>query len=377
VKQFAGRKHALAMPTARTGIYLTIKAIIKPGQKVIMSPITIVDVINMVLCAGGIPVFADTDADSCNIDPVGFEDLIDNETGLVFVTHLHGLACDMDKIREICKRKNVPLVEDSAQAFSTLYKGRRTGSLSDAAVFSFGMYKNVNSFFGGMIVLDDDALYEKIRKEADVLTDQGKSHLTKKMVSALQTDIGTWPALFKVFTYWIFRFAYLKGIKSINNITIVDLHPERYNKMPKELLRTMLPVQARLALTQLGNVDEDNAVRIRHAKMYYEGLKDIPELVLPPMREDGSHIYTYYALQFPDRLDFMRYAMKSKRDFVICHYHNCADLEIFKDFYRDCPLARKTAGALIYLPTYPRYTPRQVQENIRVIRKYFNKQPQA
>src|SRR5919197_501971 len=85
--------YAACVPQARVGIYLAIKGLIQPGQKVIVSPYTIADVINMVICAGGVPVFADIDRSTTNVTADEIERLIDDRTGAVMVTHLHGMAC--------------------------------------------------------------------------------------------------------------------------------------------------------------------------------------------------------------------------------------------------------------------------------------------
>lgn len=366
-----GYKHAIAMPTARTAIYYTIKNTIKPGQKVILSPITISDVINMVICAGGVPVFADVERKTCNIDPKDLETLLDDQTGAVLITHLHGLACDMEKIVALCKSKNVPLIEDSAQAFSSRFQGKYVSSFGRAGIFSFGMYKNVNAFFGGMVVTSDDALAETLRKETASLPFQDRTIQLKKIFHAFTTDLSTMPALFKAFTYWVFRFAYLNRIEKINNITIVDRLPERKDSIPSSYLSRMRPMQARICLDQLSNVENNNRMRIRAARIYNEGLKDIAELILPPFREDGSHLYTYYPIQYHDRHALMRFAMEHKRDLVLSHYHNCANLECFSKYYRNCPNATETSKDLIYLPTYPRYTLAEIHENVRVIRAFF------
>src|SRR5690349_19318596 len=81
---------AACVPMARTGLFLALRDIITPGRKVIMSPLTIVDVVNAVLLAGGIPVFGDIVRRSCALDPDRTESLIDKETDAVLITHLHG-----------------------------------------------------------------------------------------------------------------------------------------------------------------------------------------------------------------------------------------------------------------------------------------------
>ena len=102
-----GADYALAVPMARVGIYLTVKALIRPGQKVVMSPYTIADVVNMVVCAGGVPVFADVEPNTCNIAAEQVERLVDADTGLVLATHFYGLACDVERIAACCRRRGV------------------------------------------------------------------------------------------------------------------------------------------------------------------------------------------------------------------------------------------------------------------------------
>lgn len=367
-----GVKHAIMTPTARTGIYLTISNLIKPGQKVILSPITIVDVINMVICAGGVPVFADVEPNTCNIDAAEVEKLIDKDTGAVLVTHLHGLACDIKRIRDACKAKNVPLVEDAAQAFSTAIDGKWTGTFGKAGVFSFGMYKLVNSFLGGMITTDDDELAERLREKIKSFPAIPLKTYLSKVFHGAATDLSTSPLPFSAFTYWVFRYGYLNNVSALNGMVTVDRFPQRKDHIPDNYLVQMSDTQARLIGPQLENVQRNNKRRIETASIYGNGLAEIEELVLPPLRSDGSHIYTYYAFRAPDRHALVRYLMENNRDLVISHYHNCASLSIFKDFYRACPNADATAKELLYLPTYPRYKTDQAQKNVDAIRRYFS-----
>ena len=94
IRTRVGRRHAILMPRARSAIYLTLKHVIRPGQKVILSPYTIVDVINMVSCAGGVPVFADIDRKNFNLDPQSVDarlaEINPSEVGAVMATHFYG-----------------------------------------------------------------------------------------------------------------------------------------------------------------------------------------------------------------------------------------------------------------------------------------------
>jgi dTDP-4-amino-4,6-dideoxygalactose transaminase len=365
--------NAICTPQARMGIYLAIKAIVKPGQKIILSPYTIADVINMVICAGAKPVFADIDSKSCNIDPAEVEKLIDDNTCALMVTHLHGLSCQMESFTEICKSHNLLLIEDAAQSFGAKLNGRFVGSFGDAGIYSFGMYKNITAFFGGMVVTPHQEIYEKIYNEISLFPYTEAGSFLKKMTMGLATGIATSSPAFQLLIYHIFRFGHLHNIKAINRFVETELDLSRKDSIPEKYLRRMTPMQARLLLLRLNKVERDNAIRIRYAEIYHEGLADLPKIALPPLRTDGSHIYTYYPIQFHDRASLIRWMMKHYRDVGKQHLKNCADLPAFKEYYRDCPKARKTAEETILLPTYPRYTEEEVQHNIKTIRAFFGK----
>lgn len=368
-----GFEHAVCTATARESIYLAVRALVRPGQKVILSPYTISDVINMVICAGAHPVFADIDRETCNIDPSAIENLIDGETGAVMVTHLHGLACDMDRITALCRERGVPLIEDAAQAFGVRFKGRPVASFGAAGIFSFGMYKNVTSFFGGMLVTPDADLADEFRKEIETFPPHETGPYLGKVMSGLMSDLATYPPVFRFLTYPIFRFGFLHDVGVLNRQVSVDLDPQIKREIPPKYLRRMTPMQARLLLPQLASVESNIRVRVRAAAMYHEGLSDLAEILLPPMRTDHSHTYTYFPIQVDDRRLFLRHMMREGRDVAAQHLKNCADLPCFREYYRDCPSARKTAESVVLLPTYPRYTAREVAKTIRAIRRFFGK----
>ena len=365
--------YALCVPQGRVGIYLAVKALIKPGQHVVLSPYTIADVINMVILAGGVPVFADIDRATTNVRPESVEALIDDKTGAVMVTHLHGMACDIDAIAGICRRKNVPLIEDAAQAFGARVHGKVVGTFGDAGVYSFGLYKNVTAFYGGMVVTPHQSVDTAMRAELAGKPYMPMSMLMPKVLKALFTDWVTMPPLFKSVIYWIFRFGYLHDVRTINKYVITELDTSRKDALPPIYLRRFLPVQARMVLRQLDRVDRDADTRIRYARMYYDGLSGLPGLLTPPFRDDGSYVYNYFPVQYTDRVALVRWAMQHRLDMAVQHLKNCAGLSSFAPEFRDCPDAEATASQVILLPNYPSYREESVRRNIAVIRAFFER----
>jgi perosamine synthetase len=365
--------HAVAVPMARVGIYLTLKRLIRSGQKVILSPYTISDVVNMVLCAGGVPVFADVEeGGSCNIDPQDVLRLLDSteDVGAVLVTHFYGLICDIEPILEACRRRAIPVIEDAAQAFGARWQGARAGSLADAGILSFGLLKHVTGFVGGAVLTRHEDLARRIRQELQAFTVFPRKTLLKQMMTGAGFDVATSPAVFDTMVYWLFRYAYLHDVKFFNNKLDTDSAPVSYSIFPQRYAYRMSGVQADIIRSQFASYETNVRERIAKARLYAAGLEGVAGLTLPPTRVDGSHIYVYYAVLAQDRDALARALTRGLRDVQISHHRNCASLECFARFHRDCPNAERAARQVLYLPVYPGYREDQIRANIDAIQRF-------
>ena len=365
--------HAVAVPMARVGIYLTLKGLIRSGQKVILSPYTISDVVNMVLCAGGVPVFADIeDGGSCNLDSRAVLHLLDttDDVGAVLVTHFYGLICDIEPILDACRRRSIPVIEDAAQAFGARWHGARAGSLADAGILSFGLLKHVTGFVGGAVLTRDEDLAKRIRQEMAAFTVFPRKALLKHMMTGAGFDLATSPPIFDTTVYWLFRHAYLHDVKFFNNKLDTDSAPVSYSIFPTRYAYRMSGVQADIITAQFASFEKNVQERIAKARLYAAGLDGIPGLTLPPTRDDGSHIYVYYSVLARDRDALAREMTRRLRDVQISHHRNCAALECFSRFHRHCPNAERASREVLYLPVYPGYGEDQIRANIDVIQRF-------
>jgi perosamine synthetase len=371
--RLAPEREIVAVPMARVGIYLLLKHLIRKGQKVILSPYTISDVVNMVLCAGGIPVFADVEeGGSCNIDANVVLELLETEDdiGAVLVTHFYGLTCNLRPILDACQAKGIPVIEDAAQAFGARYEGKPAGTIGDAGVFRFGLLKNVTGFLGGAVVAKDPKLADAIRTELAEFPVAPRQPLLKKMISGVMFDVATMPLVFDAGVYWLFRYAYLHDIDFFNNKLETDSNPVAYSDFPERYAVRMAGVQADIIVPQLPHYEVEMRERIAKAGIYDQGLADVPQVVRPPLRQDGSHSYFYYPIQVEGRDRLGRFMTERLRDVQISHHRNCASLPCFAAYYRDCPNAEKASQRVIYLPTYPGYRDDQVRANVESIRAF-------
>ena len=370
VSERIGVRHALCVPQGRVGLYLAVKSLIKPGQKVIMSPYTIYDVVNMVIAAGGRPVFADIERQTCNIDPLEVEKLIDREVGAVLVTHLHGLAAEMAPILEVCRAYGVPVIEDVAQAFGGSYDGHQLGSLGAVSMLSFGRVKNVNGFFGGMVLTDDDALLASMKEERSRFPQESSKKLLTRIAHCLVTDIIMSPPVFWGFSYWLFRYGCMNDVQSINKLVETEDNPVRRDVLPEHYRARMTPMQARVVAAQLPDLDGNSRARIDMAERYAQALDGQNEVVLPPRRTDGSHIYLAYPVQVEDRMDLVKHLMRHGNDVVIQHIGNTSDFECFREFHRECKVARQVARETVLLPTYPGFRTSEMERIAESVRDW-------
>jgi dTDP-4-amino-4,6-dideoxygalactose transaminase len=371
IAEWVGIPLALCLPQARIGIYLAVKGLVRPGERVVLSPYTIADVVNMVVCAGGVPVFADIDRPTTNMSPAAVDRLVDSGTGAVLVTHLHGLAADVESIAAICHERGVPLIEDCAQAFGARSSGRHVGSFGDVGVFSFGMYKNITGLYGGMLVTGNESLHAQAREVLQRWPYMSVTPLLTKLQKAALTDAATHPAVFGSTVYPIFRYGYLHDVEWINKIVAVELDTRSRTSIPEGSLCRMRPAQARMILAKLPHVDRHAETRIAYARIYHQGLRDLDELIVPPFRDDGSFVYNYFPIQYRDRVELVKSLMRQGRDVAVQHLKNCAALPGFATYAGDCPNADETANQTILLPNYPRYGEDEVRRNVDAIRSFF------
>ncbi len=169
-EQYNGSKHAVTTNSGTGSLEIILRAIGVEGQEVIVPTNTFAATAFAVVRAGGKPVFADC-LDDLNVDPQDVVAKITDKTKSVVTVHIGGLiSSTLTQLVELCKRKGVQLVEDAAHAHGSMLNGRKAGTFGVAGAFSFFSTKVMTTGEGGMIVTDDQDLYE----EAMMLRDQAK-----------------------------------------------------------------------------------------------------------------------------------------------------------------------------------------------------------
>jgi dTDP-4-amino-4,6-dideoxygalactose transaminase len=136
---------------------------IRAEDEVIVPPYTFLATATAVVEANAVPVFADVDLDTFNLDPAAVEAAITPRTRAIIPVHIGGQAADMDALMALARKRNLVVIEDAAHAHAAGYQGRPVGSLGHLSSFSFQSTKNLTSGEGGIVATSDDKLAEACR----------------------------------------------------------------------------------------------------------------------------------------------------------------------------------------------------------------------
>jgi perosamine synthetase len=249
--RYIGTDYAVAVNSGSSALLLTFYSLgIKPSEKVVAPSATFVATINGCSLLGGIPVFCEIGEDYL-ISLKSLEQAIksNNDVKYVVPVHLYGHPCDMDAIKHLVQNKGIAIVEDAAQAHGAKCKGKRVGSIGEAAIFSFYPTKNMTVCGdGGMITTNNKKIHESVMKMRDV------GRLTK---------------------YSHDKIGYTMRLNSVN---------------------------AAIGIVQLKYLNDWNQKRRSLAKRYHDKLKGIRELVLPPESNSSNEsVYHMYVIKTAKR----------------------------------------------------------------------------
>ena len=162
-----GCKYAVGLSCGTAALHMAVKlAGVQPGDRVFCSDMTFAATVNPVLYEKAIPVFIDTEADTWNMDPVALEKAFEKypDVKVVVAAHLYGVPAKVDELRSVCQKYGAILIEDAAESLGATYKGAQTGTFGTYSCISFNGNKIITGSSGGMLLTDDKAAADKVRK---------------------------------------------------------------------------------------------------------------------------------------------------------------------------------------------------------------------
>ena len=314
---YIGARYAIAVNSGTAALHTAcFAARISKGDKVIITPITFVASANCVIYQGGIPIFADINENTVNIDPEEIKKKITSDTRAIIPVDFTGLPVDLEEIIQIAKRNNLVVIEDASHALGATYKRSKIGNISDMTIFSFHPVKHICTGEGGAVLTNDKSVAEHIR----LLRSHGIH----------RPGLPEQPAWFyeQIELGWNYR---------------------------------LTEMQAALGVSQLKRLPQFITRRRQIAQRYYEELNKAPfDHVFSLPVDDPGHVYHLFAIQCKAstvRDDLHRF-LKEKNIMTQIHY-----IPVYKHPYYERRFGKiRLPGAEAYfkgclsIPIYPKMT---------------------
>lgn len=342
--KLTGAKYAVALSNGTAALHGACYAAgIKKGDEVITTPITFVASANCALYCGAVPIFADINEETFNIDPERIAEKVTPKTRAVVAVDYTGQAVELDKIREICHRKGLVLIEDGAHSIGTMYKGIPVGRIADMTTFSFHPVKTVTGGEGGAVLTNDEEYYKRL-------------------------------LLFR--THGITREPGL-----MNGLSSGDWY---YQQIDLGYNYRMTDIQAALISSQLDKLPLFKRRRQEIVKRYDEAFDGMQGIILQKEIKESDTVRHLYILRLDlealnaSRKDIFN-ALKAENIFCNVHYIPVYYFEYYQKLGYNkgiCPKAERLYEQIITLPLYFSMTDEDVESVISGVKKvlgYYRK----
>ncbi|MFH1262550.1 MAG: DegT/DnrJ/EryC1/StrS family aminotransferase [Pseudomonadota bacterium] len=325
IAPYVGCQHGIGVTSGSDALLVSLMVLgVGPGDEVITVPHTFFATVGAISRLGAKPVFVDVEPTSFNMDPKKLEKAFTSRTKALIPVHLFGQAADMAPIVDLCKKRNVPIIEDAAQAIGTEYQGKRVGTFGTTCCFSFFPSKNLGAMGdGGMVTTNDPDLAEKLRIY--------RGHGSK---------------------------------------------PKYYHKYVGGNFR-LDALQAAILRVKFKHLDSWTKKRQENADRYDRLFKDagLEKFVTLPWRRKGDrHIFNQYVIRGPKRDELKKHLTEKGVGTEIYYPLPLHLQECFRDLGHktgDFPESEKAANDSMAVPIYPELTPAQQEQVVGVIREFY------
>lgn len=298
---FCGAGHGIATSNGTTALETAIRALgLGEGDTVVTSPFSFVASANAIRLAGPSVAFADIDPETYNLDPEAVAAVVaDRGADAILAVHLYGLPAPMDRLREIADEHDCLLIEDAAQAHGAAIDGRRTGSLGDAACFSFYPTKNMTTGEGGMVCTDDEAVAERAARWVNHGRTASYEHAT----------VG-------------------------HNFRLTS-------------------IAAALGLAQLEKLPDYTESRRSTADQLTEALAPVDSITTPTEPAGFTHVYHQYTVRADNREQFRAYLDAADVDTAVYYPTPIHEQPAYAEYDVTAPEAERAAEEVVSLPVHP------------------------
>lgn len=342
--EITGAAYAVVCSNGTAALHMACQAAgVTQGDEVITTPITFAASANCALYCGGIPVFADINEETYNIDPAQVEALTTEKTKAVVAVDFTGQSVELDRLLAHCRKNKLVLIEDGAHVIGTGYRGKKNGSIADMTTLSFHPVKTVTGGEGGAVLTNDEAYYKKLLLY--------RAHgITRDSTQMEHEPEGDW---------------YYEQIALGMNYRMTDM-------------------QAALVISQLDKLPLFSKRRKEIVKAYDEAFLKLPQLFVQkeiPESDTTRHLYILRIIPEQLRINRKQFFDALKAENICCNVHYIPTY--YFPYYEKlgykkgiCPKAEKLYEEIISLPLYYGMTNQDVEDVIQAVSKivdYYKK----
>jgi dTDP-4-amino-4,6-dideoxygalactose transaminase len=321
IAQLCGVAHGIGLASGTDALILALRACgVQPGDEVLLPPFTFVATGSAVSAIGAKPVFADINPATFNLDPAQLERRLTPRTRAIIVVHLYGLVADMTPILAFARSRNLPVIEDAAQAIGASHNGRRAGSFGDVGCFSFYPTKNLGAYGdAGLAVTNSEAIAMRLR----TLRNHGQ---TGKYVSS---------------------------------------EPGLNSRLDE--------IQAAILRVKLAHLAEWQQARQQRAAEYSELLAGIPGVTTPSVPAGSEHVFHQYTIRVAHR-DALQQFLAERKIGSTVYYPVPLHLQpLYASLGHksgDFPESERAAQEALSLPIYPELKTEQIARVVSAITEF-------
>lgn len=344
-----GQTRLLPTPTGRHALWAFLEqAPLKPGDEVLLAAYNFPPVVQILVQRGLVPVFVDIEPQTLTLDPDRLPARASQRSRMVLVTHMFGHPADLTRISAFCRDRNLLLFEDCAHAPGTLQRGTQVGSVGDGALFSFGVYKILNSLGGGMLVLSGPDADRFAVPRFSVRSGPGS---LVEPLARLLFSIGSTPGLYGWTLHPFLRFCQSRLPSLARTLDPTDNDPEyRFDPAGRAPFR---PFMAEMIRRQVSRLEANVAGRRAAAEGIRSRLgKRAEQIWLHPDRHGRSNA-SYLGVRLPDAAEGARLCRAQGVGCREREYLDCSRLPQFAAWAADCPESTRAEKEILRIPSYP------------------------
>ena len=372
----------------RIGCFHLLLCLLPKGSYVATSCYTIYDMVNVIINAGHVPYFVDIDKNNLgpNIDEL-IELVKNKKVEAVIYTHLHGYKADLSMLAKYCRTNNCILIEDCAQSlWNTNWNDDLIvpGSFGDAAIYSSGFFKNINTISGGHLVLKLGSFnYEKVINSHKFLKNKITFDFIYRALYAILFKVVTSDLIFNLLLFPLLKFSWKRNFVWINRRAREENSPKYIERDESNIIRMNFIQKFLLNYQNEDSLNQDYYTKAILADIYLFELKNLIDkeiIYIPGVKKirgdnyslNGKSSFNQIPILVSERKALLDYLISKGFDISAQHIRNLSETSPYNNFEsNETTIAKEVVCQIILLPCYPDYPKKNVLDLCKNINNFY------